>query len=123
MLYSVQHRFVQGHLPPLSIHIFWMMGLKGSKQPCAAYLMSSPGKVPCEMLPSCDNKPEQPNAAIFGWLAPLPFGFLGRCVPITSWGTVFKMCDFFPLSFIKLDLDASFELLGFFVIISGPERL
>lgn len=66
MLYSVQHRFVQGHLPSLSVHIFWIMGLKESKQPCAAYLMSSPGKLPCEMLPSCDNKPEQPNAATFG---------------------------------------------------------
>ncbi|XP_029819286.1 protein FMC1 homolog [Manacus vitellinus] len=38
---------------------------RGSQQPCA-YLMSFPGKLPREMLPSCDNKPEQPNAATFG---------------------------------------------------------
>ena len=33
MLYSVQHEFVQGHLPPFSTHIFRIIGLSDGEDP------------------------------------------------------------------------------------------
>lgn len=91
MLCSVQHEFVQGHLLPFNTRIFRAIRLGDGERILTAVCLPDElsRELPCEMLPSCDHKPEQPNAATFGWLAPLSFGFLGRCVPITSRDTVF----------------------------------
>lgn len=68
MLYTVPREFGSGHLPPFITSVFQITGLSDREDPNSHVLtwLSSPEKLPCEMLPSCDSKPEQPNAATFG---------------------------------------------------------
>lgn len=116
MFYSVQREFVQGYLPPFNTCIFWIIGLSDGERILTAVCL--PDELSRE-TPLWNAPPlwqqAWTNKCSYIWVVSTTFilifreacsnNFKGYCV-LNVW--------FLSSLLIKLDLNTSFELLGFF---------
>lgn len=125
MLCSVQHEFVQGHILPFNTRIFWTLGLGDGERILTAVCLPDElsRETPLWNAPLLRQQAWTTKHSYI-WVVSTTFTWIFREVCSNNFkGYCVLNVWFLSCLLIKLDLNASFELLGFFVIISGPERL